>query len=344
MKKHLLTLLLSISATIGLLGFTTNINVLHAQDTMYLSRAGLVFAYPLNEVDSIVPYTVIANQLKVNLLSGEAISHDITQIDSIVFHSRPWGAKPCAGNSTVTDIDGNVYNTVQIGSQCWMKEDLRTTRLNDGTPLTEMLNVTDMLNFYRDSIPAYTFNPTAIYPYEPNNSYKGYNSYAACEDQLCPEGWHVGASDDYETMFLYLSRNGYNYDGSINDTDYFYETDWEGMASGYNKLAKCLCAASPGNNLGWWNTWPYSPSQYMPGCPGLTNDGFEDKRNASGFSLKSPLTTSGGLGLWSYDIDKDDLSKKPVHYLVPIISPRILGYKDLDYHNLAPYSVRCIKN
>lgn len=36
------------------------------------------------------------------------------------------------GTSSVTDIDGNVYHTVQIGSQCWMKENIRTTRYANG--------------------------------------------------------------------------------------------------------------------------------------------------------------------------------------------------------------------
>jgi len=36
------------------------------------------------------------------------------------------------GTSTVTDIDGNLYHTVKIGSQCWLKENMRTTRYSDG--------------------------------------------------------------------------------------------------------------------------------------------------------------------------------------------------------------------
>jgi hypothetical protein len=39
---------------------------------------------------------------------------------------------PCPGMPTVRDIDGNTYPTVQIGSQCWMRENLKTKRLNTG--------------------------------------------------------------------------------------------------------------------------------------------------------------------------------------------------------------------
>ncbi|MBK9628154.1 MAG: fibrobacter succinogenes major paralogous domain-containing protein [Flavobacteriales bacterium] len=46
----------------------------------------------------------------------------------------------CADSPAVTDIDGNVYPVVSIGGQCWMAENLRTTRYRDGA---EIPNVTD---------------------------------------------------------------------------------------------------------------------------------------------------------------------------------------------------------
>ena len=52
----------------------------------------------------------------------------------------------------LSDIDGNVYRTIEIGDQIWMAENLRTTRLNDGAPITE---ITSGLQWKGMQSPAY---------------------------------------------------------------------------------------------------------------------------------------------------------------------------------------------
>jgi uncharacterized protein (TIGR02145 family) len=98
-----------------------------------------------------------------------------------------------AQESTVTDIDGNVYNTVVIGNQTWMAENLRVTKLNDGKPLHLVTNKDENLNIYY--YPAYCW-----YDYDSIN-YKFicggfYNGFAIITDKLCPVGWHIPTHDE----------------------------------------------------------------------------------------------------------------------------------------------------
>lgn len=114
-------------------------------------------------------------------------------------------------NTTVADIDGNIYHTIIIGTQTWMVENLKTTRFNDGTYIPWVFN---------DSIWATNTTPSYSF-YDNNPNYKNvygvlYNWYAVNTNKLAPTGWHVPTDSDWITLENYLIRNGYNYDGTTN--------------------------------------------------------------------------------------------------------------------------------
>ncbi len=102
----------------------------------------------------------------------------------------------CQGENTVTDIDGNIYNNVQIGSQCWMKESLRTTTYQNGTSIP---NVTDYTIWASLTTSAYSW-------YQNDPSWKEvygalYNWYAAIdENNICPSGWHIPTNDEWNVL------------------------------------------------------------------------------------------------------------------------------------------------
>jgi uncharacterized protein (TIGR02145 family) len=93
--------------------------------------------------------------------------------------------------NTVKDIDGNVYNTVKIGNQLWMKENMKVTKLNDGTPISNSREVSKLV--YHDWIDIE--EPRAwVYNDDPKNNEKYgklYNWYAVNTGKLCPQGWHI---------------------------------------------------------------------------------------------------------------------------------------------------------
>ncbi|PKP47137.1 MAG: hypothetical protein CVT92_17170 [Bacteroidetes bacterium HGW-Bacteroidetes-1] len=107
---------------------------------------------------------------------------------------------PCPDMPTVTDIDGNVYNTVLIGDQCWMKENLKTTTYNNGTPIP---NVTEVSAWSSLTSGAYVWYDNDI---SWKNSYGAlYNWYTTVDDnELCPSGWHVPTNDEWTILTDYI--------------------------------------------------------------------------------------------------------------------------------------------
>jgi len=101
---------------------------------------------------------------------------------------------------TVTDIDGNVYNTVTIGVQVWMAENLKVTHYRNGDAIP---NVTDNGQWSDLS--------TGVYcNYDNNESNVAtygrlYNWYAVEDSRnIAPEGWHVPSDTEWQTLVDYL--------------------------------------------------------------------------------------------------------------------------------------------
>ena len=104
--------------------------------------------------------------------------------------------------SFCVDIDGNIYETVIIGDQDWMAENLKVTHYRNGDTIP---NVTDNSNWANLSTGAYCY-----YDNDANNAdtYGAlYNWYAVEEDDtrgLAPEGWRVPTDDEWQTLVDYL--------------------------------------------------------------------------------------------------------------------------------------------
>jgi uncharacterized protein (TIGR02145 family) len=109
-----------------------------------------------------------------------------------------------ADKSIVSDIDGNTYKTVQIGTQVWMAENLKTAKYNDGTMIP---NITDDNLWSNLTSGAWVyFNNDASY----NNNYgKLYNWYAVSKTtngkkNICPKGWHVPTDSDWNKLVKFI--------------------------------------------------------------------------------------------------------------------------------------------
>jgi uncharacterized protein (TIGR02145 family) len=103
---------------------------------------------------------------------------------------------------SVSDIDGNLYKTIAIGSQVWMAENLKTTKYNDGSTIP---NVTD-----NSAWAALTTGAYSDYANTPANSSiygRLYNWYSAASNNpknVCPTGWHVPTDAEWTILTVYL--------------------------------------------------------------------------------------------------------------------------------------------
>ena len=152
---------------------------------------------------------------------------------TVVTNSQGVVIPACAGDSVVTDIDGNKYTTIQIDNHCWMKQNMRVRHYPDGS-----------------EIPAGAVNkesytePYWYYPYD-NEEYEEvygllYNFVGMMKvnmseniQGICPDGWHVATDEEWKGVLDYiLAKEDYNYakyfcnDNSLDlePAGYFYDS------------------------------------------------------------------------------------------------------------------------
>jgi uncharacterized protein (TIGR02145 family) len=116
--------------------------------------------------------------------------------NEVTFTTLPLLGQPCPGTPTVTDIDGNVYSTVQIGNQCWTQSNLKVSKYRNGDIISTGLSSTAWLNTASGAYAIYNNDPV-------NNGLYGklYNHYAVMDARgLCPTGWYVPTDGEWTSL------------------------------------------------------------------------------------------------------------------------------------------------
>ena len=174
---------------------------------------------------------------------------------------------------TVTDIDGNVYHALKIGTQTWMAEDLKTTKFNDGTAIPL---VTDKAAWANLSTPGYCWDNNDSTTY---NTYGAlYNWYAVNTGKLAPIGWHVASDAEWTTLTTFLGEDVAG--GKLKETGTLHLTSPNAGATNETGFT-ALPGGDRGNNDGtfdaigigcfWWTSTPQNDvSSYFRsvGCNG----------------------------------------------------------------------------
>ena len=228
---------------------------------------------------------------------------------------RSFTALDTACNSTLTDYDGNVYHMVKLGTQCWMKENLRTTHYPNGEEITVY---TDNMSVYPEKY-RYAYGDIQVYGYHYNWHAATYNvpsSDSLVIQGICPNGWHLPNLAEWNTLRNYIESQG-NY--LCNDNVIY--------------VAKALASAT--------TDWRSSSTPCAPGYEVLTNDltGFS-ARPAGVHSATYPI---GYCALFwtSNNSTNDKVSCFPILHMWPDISTT--GVFNSMFKSY-PLSVRCVRN
>ncbi len=178
----------------------------------------------------------------------------------------------------VTDIDGNTYNTVQIGTQVWMSENLKTSRYRNGGSIPYVVGNTDWQALRTGAWSYYDHDAAndAIYG-------KLYNWYTTLGDTLCPTGWGVPTDAEWTILTDYLGENGAG-GGKMKSigTNYWQapnsgatnESGFSALPAGYRdssgdggsydiRLAAFFWSATESRTLYAWDRRLYAGSSYV---------------------------------------------------------------------------------
>jgi uncharacterized protein (TIGR02145 family) len=110
------------------------------------------------------------------------------------------GCKKDDDKSTITDIDGNVYHTVTIGTQTWMLENLKVTKYRNGDAIPNVTDGDEWSNLTTGAYCEYqnSASNTKIFG-------KLYNWYSISDSRnIAPTGWHVASYDEWTTLATFL--------------------------------------------------------------------------------------------------------------------------------------------
>lgn len=190
---------------------------------------------------------------------------------------------------TVTDADYNEYKTIQIGSQTWMAENLKTTVFRNGAQIGNLTVVSAWSTYTLDAFCWYDNNVAF------KTIYGGlYNWYAVNTGNLCPAGWHVPSSGEFETLITFLGGEG---EAAVklkeSSSDHWLPSDagadnesgFSALPGGFLSAGEFLFFRSAGY---WWSSSESNPASAS--CITIGNNinpiGVDTRSKTTGMSIR----------------------------------------------------------
>jgi uncharacterized protein (TIGR02145 family) len=197
----------------------------------------------------------------------------------------------------ITDIDGNSYDTVRIGTQMWMAENLNVSRFRNGDEIPMVVTDEDWALASKNKQPAwcYVFNDSS------SSVLLGklYNWYAVNDSRgLAPEGWHVASDTDWTQLTDHLGGN------------YYERTDASTEAQKLKDTSSVNINSIRGLNYRYVKDSVYANDYWLPDFSWLPADSNLDN-NITGLTLRAGITRPDNgsfpvpnqLDDWILDVD-----------------------------------------
>jgi uncharacterized protein (TIGR02145 family) len=212
---------------------------------------------------------------------------------------------PPPDTGTVTDVDGNVYKTIRIGTQVWMAENLKTTKYRNGAPITFINSDATWASLALPQSPAYCNSKDDTSTIA--NYGRLYNWNAATDSRgLAPAGWHVPSLDEWLTLMNFLGGKPVA-GGKMKDTGLLH--------------------------------WPYQ-NIAATNSSGFTAR-FIQRREYNG-AFRTPSVNFENYTYWWTSTFADNISYPKAYYAF-VNNKGAPAYTNADYQNLG-LSVRCVKD
>ena len=204
------------------------------------------------------------------------------------FITEPAGPQPCPGIPTVT-YEGQVYNTVLIGDQCWLKENLNVGSMINGTTNMTDNSIIEKYCFNNDTANCNEYG--ALYQWNEIMEYYVSNNFV---QGICPDGWHLPKNEEWTTLTDFLGSNA---GGKMKEAGFAHwaypnngatnEIGFTGLPGGFRH---CNTAAfqyiqTRGN---WWSSTESSEYDAIDRQLNYSNNGVSGngRRKNYGFSVR----------------------------------------------------------
>lgn len=208
----------------GIGGFVSNISGLSVSTTYYLR------AYATNSLGTAYGNYELFTTSNQNIYDGQ----------------------PCFGDSTVSDYDGNTYHTIQIGNQCWMKENLRSEHYSNGSNIAFGSDTSSSIpyryypNNNNGNVPlyGYLYNWTAVM-----NGSSSSNANPSGVQGICPYGWHVPSDAELTQLTNYVSlQDPYQCSGNASHIAKALATNWGWDSNAFSNGVVCAVGNTQSTN------------------------------------------------------------------------------------------------